>query len=222
MKEKFKAFFTKIKDFLNAHKNITQLVKFTFLSCIAAIVEVASLNILLAALKKYADTPVDWFIFHYGADENGLCGFIAFIVSTVLAQIVSFVVNRKKTFNANNNLAFSIIAYVIMEAVIIGLQIWSGPLLTGVLVKAGVSNHALASNISKFSWMFMSFVVVFVMDKFVIMRNTDKKKKVAEAPGEGGISAEEACDNAKNNIVETVAETDSVCADASEAQDDRN
>lgn len=187
MKEKFVAVFQKIKGFLDAHKNITQIIKFTFLSCIAAIVEVVSLNILLAALKSYSTTPVDWFIFHYGANENGLCGFVAFIVSTVLAQIVSFVVNRKKTFNANNNIVFSIVSFTIMEVVIIGLQIWSGPLLAGEFVKAGLKNHDLAANISKFLWMFMSFVFVFIMDKFVIMRNTDKKDKKAV---EGDATAE--------------------------------
>ncbi len=210
MKEKLSEFIannellSKIRDFLNAHKNITQLVKFTFLSCIAAIVEVVSLNILLAALKGYSDTPVNWFIFNYGPAEKGLCGFVAFIVSTVLAQIVSFVVNRKKTFNANNNLVFSIVAYIIMEVVVIGLQIWSGPLLTGVIVNAGLKNTDLAANISKFAWMFMSFVVVFVMDKFVIMRNTDKKGKAVS-------DAEEAIEEVEEAI-ETVLE-EVACSD---------
>lgn len=159
------------KAFTEKHENIWQIVKFTFLSCIAAVVELVSLNIMLAALKSYTGTEVHWFVFNYTEADGGLCNFIAFIVSTTLAQIVSYVVNRKKTFNANNNVVFSVVMYIIMEIFIICLQIWSGPLLTGVLYNAGVP-AVWASNLSKFSWMFMSFIVVFLMDKFVIMRNT--------------------------------------------------
>lgn len=55
-------------------------------------------------------------------------------------------------------------------------QTWAGPVITIALNKS-IPNFALSLNISKFSLMFLTFIFVFVMDKFVIMRKTGKSEK---------------------------------------------
>lgn len=101
----------KIHKFLTDHANIFQIVKFTLISLIAFIAEFASMYALqYGLLDLYGNEPFDWFIFYYAPGENGafgLAGFIAMLGSKCIAEIISFTINRKKTFNANNNVAFS-------------------------------------------------------------------------------------------------------------------
>ena len=166
----------KIKTFMQNHQNIFQLIKFTLISCIAAVVEIGTVNLLGLLLKPYSQ-PVNWFIFNYTAENGGLGTMIAFLVSTTLAQIVSYITNRKATFHADNNQVYAVTVYIIMVVCIIIFQTWAGPAITIALNKS-IANYALCLNISKFSLMTLTFVFVFLMDKFVIMRkkkNTDSE-----------------------------------------------
>ena len=171
MKEKF-------KKFIAEHQNIWQLIKFTLISSIAGIIEITSYLLLNSfILKDLNSRPFHWWIFHYqGGSSGGQGTMIAFLVSTTLAQIVSFITNRKKTFNANNNLAFSIIAYTIMVITVIRLQTYTGPLLVTQISKI-INNPDISGLLGKFIWMFLTFIIVFVMSKFVIMRRVEPKAK---------------------------------------------
>jgi len=175
----------KFKAYTEAHKEVWQLIKFTLASMAAGATELILFAILQASLKG-VNKPFNWFIFHYGTAEGGKGGgvgaFIAFLLSTSLAQIVAFTVNRKKTFKSDMNLAFAIPAYIVMVVVfIIGLNTY----LAAVLIKAmsGI-NTTLAEYIAKIITMLLAFVVTFVFSKYVIMR----EKKTA--PTEGGNSQE--------------------------------
>lgn len=171
----------KIKTFMQNHQNIFQLIKFTLISCIAAVVEIGTVNLLGLLLKPYSQ-PVNWFIFNYTAENGGLGTMIAFLVSTTLAQIVSYITNRKATFHADNNQVYAVTVYIIMVVCIILFQTWAGPAITIALNKS-IANYALCLNISKFSLMTLTFVFVFLMDKFVIMRKTGKNEdKPSETP----------------------------------------
>lgn len=98
---------------------------------------------------------------------------IAFFVSITLAQIVAFITNRKKTFNANNNIVYSAIMYAIMVIIIIGLQTYTGPLLVAWL-NAFIHNNNISSILGKLIWMSATFFIVFFMSKFVIMKRVEK------------------------------------------------
>ena len=82
-----------------------QFIKFIFVSLGACIVQVVSLAILynIPAIKALSTTACHWFVFDYPVIEGERCGlalFIAFNTSNILAQIVSFFINRNKTFNS--------------------------------------------------------------------------------------------------------------------------
>lgn len=180
------SFIDKLKAFMKKHAGIWQLIKFTLISCIAAVVEITSYMLLDSVfLKKLNNQAVNWFIFHYDpATTGGLGTMIAFLVSTTLAQIVSFITNRKKTFNANNNLAFSVTVYVIMMVSIILMQTWSGPIIV-TWFDSFIHNSGVSGFLGKFLWMFISFLIVFPMNKYVIMRRVDKKEpEEEEAPAQ--------------------------------------
>lgn len=166
----------KLKQFAAKHTGIWQFIKFTLMSSIAAVVEVSSFLLLNSLiLKSLNNQGVDWWIFHYNPGTTGGLGtMVAFLVSTTLAQIVAFIANRKKTFDANNNLAFSITMYTIMIISIICLQTWSGPIIVEWL-DSFIHKPDLSGLLVKLLWMFVSFVVVFPINKYVIMRKKPDK-----------------------------------------------
>ncbi|MFA5449816.1 MAG: hypothetical protein WC292_05205 [Clostridia bacterium] len=171
----------KIKKFISEHESLLQLIKFTLISCIAAVAEVTTFFALNSWLLKSLNAQsFQWFIFNYdGGVGGGLGTMIAFLVSTTIAQVISFITNRKKTFNANNNLAFSITVYTIMVLIIIGVQTYTGPIIVTALERL-LNNPDLSSLLGKFIWMFASFCIVFVMNKFVIMRKYDEEEEHEE------------------------------------------
>ena len=188
---KFAAAFGKGKAFMTRHGNIWQIVKFTLISLIAFLAEFASMYALQYGLEGVlGNEDFHWFIFHYAAGRNGAfgtAGFIAMLVSKCIAEIISFTINRKKTFNANNNVVFSAIMYVITVIALILFTTW----LAGILGDAiGPAIGAdLGNTISKMLGSLISWVVIFLMDKFVIMRKVDKGE-AAEENAEAALAAD--------------------------------
>lgn len=172
----------KIKKFATEHEAIWQFIKFSIISSIAAVTEITSYTLLNSLiLKSMNSEPFHWWIFHYdGGVGGGLGTMVSFLVSTTLAQIVSFVTNRKKTFDADNNIVFSAIMYTLMVVVIICLQTYTGPLMV-IAIDKWLNNPALSGTLGKLIWMFLSFVIIFPMNKFVIMRKKKEPEETAEA-----------------------------------------
>lgn len=162
---------TKIKTYLNEHKAIMQFVKFTLISMIAGLSEIVSFLILSNLLPKVGvNSAVNWFVFEYSAAAGGLGALIAFLISAIIGQVISFVVNFKKTFHSTNNIVLSAVGYAIMAIlIIVGLNTYIGGLLNNALCRV-IPNQGLASFIAKSICQFSSFIIVFPMNKFVIMR----------------------------------------------------
>lgn len=177
---------TKIKTYLNEHKTVLQFIKFSLISMIAGLSEIVSFLILSSVLPKVGiNSTIDWFVFVYPAEVGGLGALIAFLVSATIGQIISFIINFKKTFKSTNNMAVSAIGYAIMAIlIIIGLNTYIGGLLNTALGSV-IPNQGFASFIAKSICQFSSFLIVFPMNKFVIMR---EKKTPQEALNETVLS----------------------------------
>ena len=90
-----------------------QFLLFIVMSLAAFAVQFAIVQFGPAGLKLCGvdDTlKMDFWIFK----GYTLAAFISFLVANTLAKIISYILNRKKTFNAVNNLVFSMTVYVIM------------------------------------------------------------------------------------------------------------
>ena len=222
-KTKLAVAFDKGKDFMTRHGNIWQIVKFTLISLIAFLAEFASMYALQYGLEDVlGNQEFHWFVFHYAPGRNGAfgtAGFIAMLVSKCIAEIISFTINRKKTFNANNNVVFSAIMYVLTVIALILFTTW----LAGVLGDAiGPAIGAdLGNTISKMLGSLISWVVIFLMDKFVIMRKVDKGEDAdenADAETDGAENAEGAeaeAAAAADVAVDDLTATDSASDDTS-------
>ena len=216
MKDKATAAFHKGKAFMTRHGNIWQIVKFTLISLIAFLAEFATMYALQYGLEGVCgDEHFKWFIFDYAAGREGAfgtAGFIAMLGSKCIAEIISFTINRKKTFKANNNVVFSVIMYVITVIALILFTTW----LAGVLGDAmGPAIGADAGNtISKMLSSIISFVVIFLMDKFVIMRNVKGKGEETSADEETAADGE-----AAEALAADTAEGADIACDSADAEE---
>ena len=126
--------------------------------------------------------PVNPFI-TIGLDSFTLAGFIAYLVANIVAKVISYILNRKKTFAAVNNLAFSFSVYVIMCVALIVAETFIAAPIQNFWIGIGVP-ESWAGMVTVITYSIPDFLIVFLMEKFVIMNNklfAKKKEEVAAA-----------------------------------------
>ena len=153
-------------------KTFWQLVKFTIVSLLACIVQVVSLVILynIPAIKALSAEPFHWFVFHYDVIPGEQCGlalFIAFNTSNLLAQIVAFFVNRKKTFNADNNVPVTLTIYLVFTVALLCFSAWFNPIVFN-FAEAHGADSPLATTISTAVCSCLQFFIYFPVDKLLM------------------------------------------------------
>lgn len=169
--------------FTQKHETVWQFIKFSLVSSLAGITETVSFFLLSTLLGSRLTEDFDFFVFHYTAEKSLNLGlFIAFFASAILAEIVSFLVNRKATFHANNNFLRSAVMYLILVLAVISLKTWIVTVLTP-WVSSWTDAQLLIEWIPKAISMLIAMAIIFPMNKFVIMRHTDEPA-AADAPAD--------------------------------------
>ena len=89
---KIKKVADKISQLFEKYPNLRQLILFTLFSIVCFVIEYASYTILSFAIPNRE--PIKWFIFDFTTTASkGVAGFVAFLVSNVLAQASTFLIN---------------------------------------------------------------------------------------------------------------------------------
>lgn len=159
----------KVATYVKEHKTMLQAILFMVFSCLAFVAQLGT-----QALFDWALSGVDKVVKVWPFPEQALGTLISFLIANVVAKVISFVMNRKKTFNANNNKVFSAVTYTIMVVTLIIVETLVGEPLANALNTA--SNGVLgnwAETIAIIIYSIPDFIIVFLMDKFVIMRHKD-------------------------------------------------
>ena len=180
-----------------------QAIKFTLISLVAFVSEFAIMYILqYSLLSTCGEEDFTWWIFNYAGGRTGafgLAGFIAMLGSKFVAEVISFTQNWKKNFKANSNKVFGVTVYVLtVIAIIIFTQWLSGALASVIKSEAGLTVCKMVGSV-------ISFVVMFLMDKFVIMRVKKDKTPKEETPADE-TPATDATDATEEIADETMAE----------------
>lgn len=176
VKEKVVGFFKK-KEKTEGEKTVVQAILFTLLSMVAFVSQLILVNVIPLIYKD--TTPISAWIF----GEQARNAFVAFLISNTAAKVISYVLNRKKTFAAVNNLTFSIVTYVIMCVTLIIVETLIGEPLAKAYFKlfGGKVKIDICRTISMITYSMLDFVIVFLMEKFVIMNDKLFKKKTDAA-----------------------------------------
>lgn len=187
-KVKLPAWLQKLVDKINSNEDVRQMVVFTLFSFICGGSQMI-LTYLLALLKyaggtlasPFAGIPVGNFaIFGYDTTAE----FIGFLVGSIVGQVLTFVLNRKKTFNCTNNVVISGIMYVILAVFIIFMQTLLGGAITSACHQAMPEASeflALLFNLAGQAVAGIAALIIsFVGNKFLVMRNWGEKKAQKE------------------------------------------
>ncbi|MBR5426895.1 MAG: hypothetical protein IK118_00995 [Clostridia bacterium] len=153
-------------------------IKFIFVSLIAMIVQFALLNLLplIPFIKEmYAQNePFEWWVFFCSAEIGGLGYFIVNNTANITAQIVSFFVNREKTFNSSANIAITLPIYIVFTLALIAFSAWLNPTLKDVFIGLGWGD-GLAANTATMICSAVQFFLYFPVDKILFRKKKEEK-----------------------------------------------
>ena len=184
-----------IKGFFDTHKTILQMILFMFLSLLCFISQIIVLNVCIKIFGAAGYTQELTFAGIFSAFNQPLNEFIGFLAGNVVAKVLSFVLNYKTTFKSNSNKLLSFIGYVIMVVALIIAETLVGAPLADALKKgfmaAGAAEDSfwvdICPTLSMIIYSAADFVIVFLMDQFVLMRQKEEKKVEQIETMESGI-----------------------------------
>ena len=174
----------------SAVTTIWQFVKFIFVSLLAMIVQFTLLNVLnhIPPIVELFGTDFKWWVFESPVNMaegavviGGLGYFISNNTANIVAQIVSFFVNRDKTFNSSANIAVTLPIYIVFTIALICFSAWLNPTLAHLFVSKGWMKGDAAANLATMICSAVQFFLYFPVDKILFHK---KKEDVEEAAAE--------------------------------------
>ena len=158
------------KSFKEANQTKWQFIIYTLVSLVTTVVELTFFSLFNYILfTSLSDQAFSFGFINYTVQNGGLTIFLSISLSFVIAQIFNFIVQRKKTFEANNHVLYSAILYAIMILIIFILQMWLPTIIHEPLTQ--FMSSGLADFIAKNMMMTLAFIIQFPINKWVIMRN---------------------------------------------------
>ncbi len=106
-----------------------------------------------------------------GMATTGLGLFIALTASNIIAQIVSFFINKDKTFNSDANTAVVLPIYIVFTIALIAFSAWLQPVLVNALTAKGLQDSAIA--ISGAVCGAVQFFLYFPVDKILFRKKKE-------------------------------------------------
>lgn len=156
-------------------ETLWQFVKFIVVSLGAFVIQTfLPLLIKLPMTDAFLHQSFDWGLFKSTA-ETGLGIFIAANVSNIIAQIVSFFINREKTFNSSANIAVTLPIYIVFTIALICFSAWLSPTLINFFT--GYVGENAAISISGAVCGAIQFFLYFPVDKILFHKKKKTKKK---------------------------------------------
>ena len=186
-------------------KTLWQLVKFLVVSGLVTIIQLAlaallplvcdQIHTLLPEFLRGIFTPT---MFSTGSAEaskyviDGVvtwCYVLPFLLSNLIANIYGFYQNKKTTFKSDSPW-YNFVIYIVLLLALILFSTWMQGAIVGAMLKLEpsnwffkiITNESVARLIASMCAGFVQMVVLFPMEKFVLM--PEKKKDGEEAAAE--------------------------------------
>lgn len=164
-------------------ETLWQFIKFIVVSLGAFVIQtVLPILIRIPMSEEFQTRAFDWWIFHDATDAKtgvvtGLGLFLAANIANIVAQIVSFFINRDKTFNSDANIAVTLPIYIVFTIALICFSAWLSPTLINFFQAHNV-NTDLSLFLSGAICGAIQFFLYFPFDKLLFPK---KKEAVEEA-----------------------------------------
>ena len=191
-------------QYIKSHENLRQPILFFLFSMICGGSQML-ITLLFTQLNRLHGTILaEGFPgFYIGAvplfKYDSYAEFIGFLIGSVVGQVLTFVLNRKKTFNVHDHIPFRAVAYALMAIAIIFVQTLLGGAVTVACRNAYAGNNAFLNN-----WVFnltgqavggiSALIISFLCNKFFVMRKFKSSEPAEEATASGSeeVASEEA------------------------------
>ena len=172
-------------------KTLWQLVKFLVVSGLVTIIQLAlaallplvcdQIHTLLPEFLRGIFTPT---MFTTGSKEatkyviDGVVtwGYVLpFLLSNLIANIYGFYQNKKTTFKSDAPW-YNFVIYIVLLLALILFSTWMQGAIVGALLKIEITNESVARLIASMAAGFVQMVVLFPMEKFVLMKEKKEDK----------------------------------------------
>jgi len=164
-----------IKGFKARHGELYEFILFNLLSNIATITNFIVLNLGNSILfSNLMTVPFSFWIFDYSAENGGLGGFLAFLLSFFCAQAVNFIVQRNLVFNSNNKLGSAIPIYLLTVMIVYVICLYI-PTMTLKPLSNLVGNF-WGVNLTNALNIIVQVVIIYPVLKFVVMKKVPEKQ----------------------------------------------
>ena len=112
--------------------------------------------------------------------------FIGFLIGSVVGQVLTFVLNRKKTFNVHDHIPFRAVAYAFMAVAIIFVQTLLGGAITVACRNAYTGDVAFVNDVifnlvGQAVGGISALIISFLCNKFLVMRKFKSSEPKEEA-----------------------------------------
>ncbi len=136
MKEKF-------KQFTEKHEEIWKFIKFSFAGVSSFIVQyIVDVLFHFVVFKGLAGQTVDNEVFRFLGIDSQMDAAYAYFIAAAVGYTVSFIMNRKVTFDADSGLTSSVVMYIVMVVATVFIAAW----MKGFFINFAVNHFAWAVN----------------------------------------------------------------------------
>lgn len=160
-----------IRNWVKAHPDLWEFILFNLLSNCATIINFIVMWLCTEFIfTAFSTRPFQFFIFRYSNVDSdlGLCGFLSFLVATVVAQTVNFFVQKNLVFKSNIAFGNAVPKYIVLAA---GLVVLSAalPAYSQTALRAFGVPGVLAPTLANVVNIVVQVVISFPVMKFWIM-----------------------------------------------------
>lgn len=175
---------SRVKSYFKTHPGEREVFFYLIITFLAFLCDLLTRFAVDMLLSGWKDVVKIWIFPPQAAGT-----LIAFLCANIVAKVVSYILNRKTTFQANNSRLFSIISYTIMCVSFIIIEtIIGAPLQNGLYTAFGgqysgsvltttsalwPARYQLCGSLSQIIYGLADFIAAFFLDKYIIMRRED-------------------------------------------------
>ncbi len=161
-------------------KNIWQIAKFGVVSFLVTVIQVGLLYLLVFLMKNWKAPLPDFlkviFTVETVGEGNDNWGYVLpFFLSNLIANTVGYFLNKSRTFKSDAPF-WHYFLYVVILFILILFSTWFQGFINNAFVKWGINEDFapfLAMNVAGF----IQFLVLYPVQKFVLLREKKVKKE---------------------------------------------
>ena len=167
------------------HAEFWKFIKFSFAGVSSFIVQyIVDIFFHFVVFKSLAGQTVDNSVFKFLGIDSQMDAAYAYFIAAAVGYTVSFIMNRKVTFDADSGLTSSVIMYIVMVVATVFIAAWMKAFFTDFAINHFASlngkTNALADGIIFILVTTIPFLWTYPLQRFVIHKKSNKKDETSE------------------------------------------